>query len=184
MQSNSFGRVAAAYGGIAGILTIVMIIASVESESEFASTSAWFGYLIMLITLSLVFVGMKRYRDTELGGVIGFWRALALGTSIAAVAGAVYVLVWEAYLAATDYAFMRDYAASVIERHEADGLSGDALEAEVRKLEQFEAVYRNPLLRALISFSEIFPVGLLVSFVSALLLRKPSFLAARRQSRA
>ena len=168
------------YGVIAGLLTIVMIIASVESESEFASTSVWFGYLIMLITLSLVFIGMKRYRDVEQGGVIGFWKALALGTSIAAVAGLVYVLVWEVYLATTDYAFMEDYAASVVEGHKAAGLDDAELAAEIRKLEEFKAVYGNPLLRGLISFSEIFPVGFLVSLISALLLRKPSFLAARR----
>lgn len=179
-EIGSFGRVTMAYGVIAGLLTIVMIIASIESESEFASTSMWFGYLIMLITLSLVFIGMKRYRDIEQGGVIGFWKAFALGTCIAAVAGVVYVLVWEAYLAATDYAFMEDYAASIVEDRKAAGLDAAELAAEVQRLEEFKAVYGNPFLRSLISFSEIFPVGFLVSLISALLLRKPSFLAARR----
>jgi len=183
-NNTAFGRVAATYGVIAGVLTIVMIIASIESESEIASTSAWFGYLIMLITLSLVFVGMKRYRDLEQGGVIGFWKALGLGVSIAAVAGLVYVFVWEVYLAATDHAFMDDYAAHLIEGYRADGLSGEALAAKIEELEQVKAMYGNPLLRAVFSFSEIFPVGLLVSLISAALLRKPSFMPAQQRSNA
>ena len=184
MDSNNntaFGRVAATYGVIAGVLTIIMIITAMESDSEIASTSMWFGYLVMLITLSLVFVGMKRYRDLEHGGVIRFWKALGLGVSIAAIAGLVYVLVWEAYLAATDHAFMDDYAAHLIEGYEAEGLSGAALAAKIEELEQVKVMYGKPWLRVLFTFSEIFPVGLLVSLVSAALLRKPSFLPVQRR---
>ncbi len=35
------------------------------------SRSMWFGYLVMLTALSLVFVGVRRFRDIECGGVIG-----------------------------------------------------------------------------------------------------------------
>ena len=38
----------------------------------------------------------------------------------------------------------------------------------------------NPLLRMPMTFTEIFPVGVLVSLISAGLLCKPSFLPARR----
>ena len=37
------------------------------------------GYLTMIIVLSLIFVGIKRYRDKDLGGVIKFLPALGLG---------------------------------------------------------------------------------------------------------
>ena len=43
-----------------------------------------------------------------------------------------------------------------------------------------QASYRNPLFRMLVTLSEIFPVGLLVSLVSAALLRFPGFLPRRR----
>ncbi len=47
-------------------------------------------------------------------------------------------------------------------------------------LEQMRVSYRNPLFRIPMTFMEMFPVGLIVAFVSALLLRNPRFLPAAR----
>ncbi len=44
---------------------------------------------------------------------------------------------------------------------------------------EFETMYRNPLLRMPMTCVEIFPVGVLVSLVSALVLRNPRALPAR-----
>src|SRR5215469_17248366 len=63
------------------------------------------GYTIMLVALSAVFAGIKRHRDHDLGGVIGFWRALGLGLGISIVAGIFYVAAWEAALAVTHMDF-------------------------------------------------------------------------------
>ena len=95
-------RYALIYGGIAGAIAIAAITASIAVESLSHLQSMWFGYLVMLAALSLIFVGVKRYRDVECGGVIGFGRALLLGVAMAVVAGLVYVAGWEAYLATTD----------------------------------------------------------------------------------
>ena len=40
----------------------------------------------MIVALSVIFLGVKRYRDQELGGVIRFGTAFMLGLGIAAVA--------------------------------------------------------------------------------------------------
>ena len=86
--------------------------------------------------------------------------------------------VWEAYLAMTDYAFMDEYIAGIQRAHEAKGLSASALAEEMAKLESMRVNYANPLFRIPMTFLEIFPVGLLVSLVSALLLRNPKLLPA------
>ena len=44
-------------------------------------------YLVMLVALSMVFVGIKQYRDQALGGVIKFGPALLVGLGISAVRG-------------------------------------------------------------------------------------------------
>ena len=75
-----------------------MLTVGIASDLSNHTTSLWFGYLVMLVALSLIFVGVKRYRDSQCGGVINFGPAFVLGLAIAAVAALVYALVWESYL--------------------------------------------------------------------------------------
>ena len=167
------------YGAIAGAIAIAVITASIAIESLNHLQSVWFGYLVMLAALSLIFVGVKRYRDVECGGVIGFGRALGIGLAMAVVAGLVYVAGWEAYLATTDGNFMSDYAASTIADMRASGASGAEIAAAEAQMAEAIEWYSQPLLRMLITFSEILPVCALVPLVSALVLRNPRVLPAR-----
>ena len=167
------------YGGISGAIVIAVLVASIALELPSHATSEWFGYLVMLVAMSLIFVGVKRYRDVECGGVIRFGRALGLGLGIAAVAGLVYVVGWEIYLATSDGDFIAEYSASVIEGLRASGASAAAIEAKTAEMRSMAELYANPLFRVGITFVEIFPVGLLVALVSAALLRDPKLLPAR-----
>lgn len=181
--SSSMLRLALIFGSLAGVaVTLPMLIAMIVSNSEHLFASEAFGYLIMLIALSLIFVGIKRYRDEALGGVIRFPRALLLGLMISTVAAVIYVAAWELYLYRTDYAFIDEYVAQVLEARRQSGLSEQALMAELAELETLKTNYGNPLFRLFTTFSEIFPVGLLVSLVAAALLRFPGFLPHRRRA--
>jgi hypothetical protein len=166
-------RIILIYGAIAGLVVIASIVLSLalSGGEDTPHTQAWLGYLIMLIALSLIFVGIRRYRDQHLGGVIRFGTAAALGVGIAAVAGVVYVAVWEIYLAVTDYGFIEQYARQVIADKEAAGASGAELEAVVTSMENMQRQYSNPLFRLPMTFLEIFPVGLVITLVSAAILR-------------
>jgi hypothetical protein len=167
------------YGLLSGLVIIVTMIAGIAlSDTGSFFSSEWFGYLVMLVALTFIFVGVKRYRDVERGGVIRFGAAFAMGLAIAAAAGVAYVAVWEVYLAMTDYKFMDEYIAGILRARQAEGVSGAALAEQTAKLESMRISYANPLLRIPMTFLEIFPVGLLVALVSALLLRNPKVLAA------
>ena len=167
------------YGGVAGAIIIGVLIAGLVFSLPNHTHSQWFGYLVMVTALSLIFVGVKRYRDVECGGVIGFGRALALGLGIAVVAGVVYVIGWEAYLATTSGNFMENYAAAMLADMRASGASAAEIAATEAEMADAIATYDSAPLRFLITFSEIFPVGLLVALVSAAVLRNPRVLPAR-----
>lgn len=137
------------------------------------------GYASMLVALSAVFVGIKRHRDTALGGVIGFWPAFGMGLGISVVAGVFYVLAWEAALAVTGMDFMTEYTARLLEEKRAAGVGEAELARISTEMAAFGKQYANPLYRMPMTFTEIFPVGVLVSLVSAALLRNPRFLSAR-----
>jgi hypothetical protein len=172
-------RYAIIYGGIAGATVVAIITAGIVFSLPNHSTSLWFGYLVMLAALSLIFVGVKRYRDVECGGVIRFGRAFLLGLGIAAVAGIVYAIGWEIYLATSGNDFMARYTAGILNHMRAEGASAAAVQAKAAEMRDLAATYANPLFRLPMTFVEIFPVGLLVALVSAALLRNPKLLPAR-----
>jgi len=173
-------RIILAHGVIAGLIVIGSAILGLvlSGGGETLHAQEWLGYLVMLIALSLIFVGIKRYRDRHLGGVIRFGTATLVGLGIAAVAGVVYVAAWEVYLAATDFAFMDQYANGVIAAKQAEGVTGDELAAITESMESMKRQYANPLFRLPLTFLEIFPVGLLITLISAAILRNSKALPA------
>ena len=138
------------------------------------------GYTTMLIALSAVFVGIKRHRDLDRGGVIGFWPALGVGLGISFIAGIFYVAAWEAVQSMMHMDFASSYANAIIASQKAKGASAEALARLSAEMETFKVQYANPLYRLPMTFVEIFPVGVLVSLVSAGLLRNSRFLPVRR----
>lgn len=172
-------RVILSYGGLAGTVVIGTAILTLTLSGEIhAGGAEWLGYLVMIVALSLIFLGIKRYRDHELGGVIRFGTAVLLGLGITLVASVIYVAVWEVYLSMTDYAFIDDYTRSMIEAKEAAGVAGPALQAEIESMSRLKEQYANPVFRLPMTFLEIFPVGLLITLVSAGLLRNSNLLPA------
>ncbi len=97
-------RISLVFGSIAGLIVILVLIAGLTVlKGQHFLTTEWFGYLTMIVALSMIFLGIKRHRDQALGGVIKFLPAFGLGLGIAVVAGVIYTLAWEIYLAASGY---------------------------------------------------------------------------------
>jgi len=169
------------FGAAAGLLVAVpmFLLLALNPDPNAASSSAVTGYLIMLVALSLIFVGVKRYRDKARGGVIKFLPALLAGLGISAVAGVIYVVGWEITLAATNFEFIDNYSQAQIEAARAKGASAAEIEAVSAQMQAFRVQYADPLFRLPITFIEIFPVGVVISLISAALLRNSRFLPAR-----
>jgi len=174
-------KIALTYGVLSGTITIaVLILGLVVSDGGSFLTSELFGYLTMLVALSMIFIGIKRYRDLEMGGVIRFLPAATMGIAIAAIAAIIYTLVWELYLMSSGYTFIDSYVTSAIEAKKAAGLAGEQLAQEMAELEEMRASYGKIYIRMPMTFLEIFPVGLVIAILSAALLRNPKILPARR----
>ena len=172
-------KIAIIYGVISGAVIIGSMIVGLQlADEEGTRFHEWLGYLIMIVALSMIFIGIKRYRDRELGGVIKFGTGVVLGLMITLVASTVYVAAWEVNLALTDYAFIDDYTESMLAAKEAEGVSGAEMEEAVAEMETLKERYANPLFRLPMTFLEIFPVGLLITLLAAGLLRNSRFLPA------
>lgn len=157
------------YGVIAGLVvgSILFGITVATAGQPPLEYGMVVGYLSMLLALSAIFIAIKRHRDQDLGGVIRFWPAFGMGLGITVIAGIIYVLAWEAALAVTGVDFGAVYAKFLIEKKQAEGVSGEALAAYAAEMEKFRVQYSDRLFRMPMTFVEIFPVGVLVSLVSA-----------------
>ncbi|MCA8902747.1 MAG: DUF4199 domain-containing protein [Hyphomonas sp.] len=173
------GLAGLAAGAISGGFLFAMMVAFKGVPLEDNQLGALLGYASMLVALSFVFIAVKRQRDVVQGGVIKFLPAFGMGLAISAIAGIIYALCWEVTLAVTGLDFGDSYAQASIRMAEAQGMSGAELEAYTARMEGFAKMYANPVFRIPMTFTEIFPVGALVSLVSALLLRNSRFLPYR-----
>lgn len=170
------------YGVIAGLVVGVAMILSFWStggEMPHGAIGMAIGYATMLVAFSAVFVGIKHQRDVAGGGVIRFWPAFGMGLGISFIAALFYVGAWEFVQATIIEDFAGSYGESVIAAQKAKGLDAAALAKLTAEMEAFKVQYADPMFRLPMTFAEIFPVGVLVSLVSALVLRNPRVLPAR-----
>jgi len=133
------------------------------------------GYASMILAFSLMFVGVKNYRDKYNGGIISFGKAFRIGLYITLVASTLYVLVWlvDYYVFIPD--FMDKYSAHVINKAQNSGASANEIAAKTKEINTMKEMYNTPLMVVLLTYMEIFPVGLIVSIITALILkRKPN----------
>ena len=176
------GRDILKYGVIAGLVVAAGMwgtLLAFGDEMPHGMLGMALGYLTMLVALSAVAMGIKHHRDVDRGGVINFWPAFGMGLGISFVAALFYVAAWELVQATIITDFAGSYADSVIAAQKAKGVDAAALAKLTAEMEAFKVQYADPMFRLPMTFSEIFPVGVLVSLVSALVLRNPRVLPAR-----
>ncbi len=162
------------YGLISGVIISALMAINLvlcTSSGDFES-SMLIGYASMLISFSMIFVGIKNYRDKYNDGVISFGKAFKVGFFITLISSTIYVLVWliEEHFFFPD--FMEKYTAHELSKLQSSGISAAELASETKKLEQAKEWYNNPLLKILMTYVEILPVGVIVSLISALILKR------------
>ncbi len=179
-NNNTFFKLAFLHGGLAGLLVIGMMISSYTIFGMKSSASGMVaGFALMFFFLSLIYFGIRRYRDKEQGGVIRFSKSFLLGLAMSAFAGLSYIIGWEIYLALTQSEFISVYTDHLVELEREKGVKGEELQAFIDKVETMKGRYANPFYRIPITFTEIFPVALFVTLISSLILHRPKFWARK-----
>jgi hypothetical protein len=67
---------------------------------------------------------------------------------------------------------MDKYSAYSIAKVKASGASPSAIQDKRQQLKKYKEMYDNPFLNAAVTFIEPFPIGLLITLISAAVLRK------------
>lgn len=172
------------YGLIAGsIVSCLMLftmnyISHCEGNVDF-ETSMLIGYASMLIAFSLVFVGIRNYRDKYNEGVISFGKAFKTGIMIVLIASTMYVVAWliDYFFFIPD--FLEKYAAHTLDKLKAGGASQAEIDQQTKQMASFGRMYKNPFFNAMMTYTEILPVGLIVTLISSLILKRKTPLIGR-----
>jgi amino acid transporter len=153
-------------GTILCIIFVVMVNA-IMNNPNFKSYDL-IGYAVMIAVFSLIFFGVRNYRNKELDGVISFGKAFKTGALIALVASTLYVVVWLFYY----YLFVPEFIDKYTEHVLHNCTSESEIAAKTKEMENFKEMYKNPLFVVLITLAEVLPIGLVVALISALILKK------------
>jgi hypothetical protein len=168
-------KVVLTYGLIAGAVVSAFMAVSMISQAdhlENMGTGAMIiGYLGMLISFTFIFVAVKNYRDKQNGGTVSFGKAFSIGLLISLIASVMYVITWAFVYKYHMPNFMEGYSAKMIAEAKSS-LSGAALDAEIASINNAKDLYATPAGFILFTLAEIFPVGLLVSLIVALVLKR------------
>jgi hypothetical protein len=161
------------FGLISGAILAAMMFATLPFLDKIGFDKGEIvGYTTMVLAFMLVFFGIRSYRENVGDGQITFGRAFTVGILITAVSCVCYVVAWEILY----FKFMPDFAdkygSYIVEKLRTSGATQQAIDAKVAEMKSFKEMYDNPLINAAITFLEPLPVGLIVTLISAAILRK------------
>jgi hypothetical protein len=172
------------FGLIGGAIMAAMMFATLPFMDKIGFDKGEIvGYTTMILAFMLVFFGIRSYRENVSGGRITFGRAFAVGILITLVACVCYVVAWEILYFKFMPDFAEKYASYMVEKVRASGASQKAIDAQLQQVKSFKAMYDNPFINAAITFTEPFPIGLIVTLISAAILRKKTIAATSDEGR-
>ena len=164
------------FGLISGAISSVLMAGNMALIDKTGFDKAtYLGYTAIVLSFLLVFFGIKSYRDNVGGGLASFGKAFQVGILITLISCAIYVAAWEVVYNTNKSAmndFLDKYTAHIIEKEKSAGASEAVLREKMAEMAKAKEMYRNPVIRAGWTFLEPFPVGLVITLVSAGILRR------------
>lgn len=162
------------YGLLAGLIIAIMMQASLMYYSGNANyeQAEIVGYISIFLGFTLVYFGVKKHKENQYKEGINFKQAFMAGLKIVLFASTLYALLWLLYITINGNEFMENYYERAAEKINEGAGSATDKEAKLEKLAKTKKIMVQPWAQTGMAFMELFPVGLLVSVISAAILRK------------
>ena len=137
------------------------------------------GYTSMAISLSMIFFGIKSYRDNVGKGKITFWKGIQIGLLITLISSVFYFGGAVAYNI-THPGFvdkiMAKFAQNQTEKMKLAGKSQEEIDKVVQSAGDMVKLMNNPFIFYAICLMELSPVGIIITLLSAAILRRKDVL--------
>lgn len=166
-------RIVLTFGLISGAVISLVMLATLPFIDRIGFDHGMvIGYTTMVLSFLFVFFGIRSYRENVGGGQITFGRALGVGLLIMLICCICYVITWEIIYFNFLPEFADKYAAHIIEKARASGAPAEEIAKQVDEMKRFKSLYNNIFFNVAMTFLEPLPVGLVMTFISAVILRR------------
>jgi hypothetical protein len=177
-KQNTMRKTVITYGLLSGAIVLILwflgqrFMTSADGKIDF-SKGELFGYAGMIISLTMVFFGVRHYRDKYVEGRINFGKAFWVGFQIALVAALIYMAGWMIYYNTSDNGqqHLAQYMDYMKQQWAESGMPAEEVASKTAAFEKNMAMMKNPIIMALMTIFEILPVGIIVALISALILK-------------
>jgi hypothetical protein len=158
------------YGAIGGIIIMPMLIALivVGIKPGHMTNSVYFGYANMLLAFTMIFFGVRSYKNKQLNGSISFWRALGVGMLIMLVASTIYVIAWVILSRLFYPGFVDDYMNASFHKLDASKLSPEKIAEKKEEMRKEMEFYRTVPGMVMYTYVEILIAGIPMALISAI----------------
>lgn len=176
-------KVVFVFGLIAGITVSIfnfIIMALSTSGKINIDHGDIFGFAGIVIALSIIFFGIKSYRDKYQNGVIKFGNAFLVGLLIALIASVTWAAVSEVYYQIdpeTTEAFMNKYCEYQVNKLQEKGAPQVEIDAIIKESAEMKEMHKNPIARFVMSLAILMP-GIIIALISAAILKKKEVVPA------
>ncbi len=166
-------KIVVTFGLISGAISSLMMIVVVTFGGRIGfDRGAIISNTSIVLSFLMVFFGIRTYRDDIGNGQITFARAFAVGLSITLISCIFYVVTWEVIYYNFLPGFWDAYGAHLVQKLTASGASPAAVQAKLQQVRKYKELYKNPFFNAALTFIHPFPIGLVITLISSLVLRR------------
>ncbi len=161
------------YGLASGAVTsTLMLAANSLLASKRLATSDFIGYSSIVLMGLIVFFGIRSYRQNVGEGRMTFLQGFGVGVGITLISCTLYLATFQLLFYELRPGIEETYAECMIERARRSGASDAEIIETTKQARRIVGLLRNPWSNIALTLLEPLPMGLVLTTVSAAILRK------------
>lgn len=157
------------YGVLAGLICFLLALTLGKGLSY--STQEIIGYTTMVVSLSVIFFGIKHYRDKVNNGAVSLGKAIIIGLLISILVGLGVGLTDYIYTTIVNPDFATEYLETTLKTME-ETMSPEEFQTKKIELTHQMKEYGGSGFMAFLMFFTVVLIGFVISLISGLILQR------------
>jgi hypothetical protein len=154
------------------VMTIILVIEFFIFKDNYNwDVQEVVGFTTIILSLAFVYFGIRHWRDNYNRGSLSFGQGLKLGLLITLFPSIAFGLLSWLEVSVLDPEFNDKYYGHYIQKLKAS-TPPDKLETALQKLEAEKEMFSSPLIQIAFMFSTVFLIGVVITVISSLILRR------------